>query len=129
MNFLSRDVVFLFPNNRSDLDLFFKNLIEASPKNIIFKDLPSNILATLNIEISGDTCNSLNEFTFKFEGKQTIPYMDLLNTLTKIADFHGLDARFDKKLNYKFVQIPILAQAMLRQFTGFLDSGHNYLLE
>lgn len=108
---------------------FFENLIEASPKRQIFQDLSSNILATLNIEINGETCNSLSEFSFKYEGEKTIPFMDLMNTLTKISDFHGLDARFDSKLNSKYHRIPIVAQSMVRQFLGHFSSGHSFLLK
>lgn len=126
MSFLSREIVFLFPNNYDDMKSFFENLILASSTNTIIR-VPSNILASINVEIPGEVCDSMNSFFFKFEGDETQPYMDMLNTLTKIADFHGLDARFDGHFNNHHF-LPSTAKYLLRQYIGHLGSGHDFLL-
>lgn len=126
MNFLSRDIVFLFPNNNADLDDFYRNIFDASATSYVLQSLPSNILTSLNIEITGNKCDNLGSFTFKYEGAQMLPYLDLINTLTKIADFHGLDSRFDEDFKSRF---PVIFEAMLRQFVGHLNSGHLFLLK
>ena len=129
MAFFSRDIVFLFPDNHDNMNLLLKNIIETSSKNYPIIGIPSNILASINVEIAGDACNSLNSFLFKYEGENTLPYIDLLNTITKIADFHGLDARFDAPSEKGDILLPSIAQSLLRQYSGHLDSGHNYFLK
>ena len=126
MSFLSREIVFLFPNNHDDMKSFFENLLVPSSTNTIIS-VPSNILASINVEIPGEFCNSMNSFFFKYEGDETQPYMDMLNTMTKIADFHGLDARFDRHFNNNHL-LPSMAKSLLRQYIGHLDSGHDFLL-
>lgn len=126
MSFLSREIVFLFPNNQNDMNSFFENLFTPKTNSII--GVPSNILASINVEISGAVCDNLNSFIFKYEGDKTLPFMDLLNTVTKIADFHGLDARFDSFSKKNRFNIPPLGKSLLRQFFGHLNSGHEYLL-
>lgn len=129
MNFLSRDIVFLFPDNHAAMERFYENIFDASSKSKVFKKIPTNILASLNIEINGRECASLDSFIFKYEGDQLLPYMDLINTLTKIADFHGLNARFDGDFKRKISEFPVVFEASLRQFIGHLNSGHSYLLK
>jgi hypothetical protein len=126
MSFLSREIVFLFPNNHDDMNSFFENLMLPSSTSP-FIHVPSNILGSINVEISGEVCNSMNSFSFIYEGDGTHPYMDMLNAITKIADFHGLDARLDGHIkDYYFM--PSIAKSLLRQYMGYLDSGHDYLL-
>lgn len=129
MSFFSRDIVFLFPDNHEAMNLFLKKIIDTSSKNFPIIGIPSNILASINVEIAGDSCNSLNSFLFKYEGENTLPYMDLLNTITKIADFHGLDARFDAPSEKDYFSLPPITQSILRQYSGHLDSGHNLFLK
>lgn len=126
MHFLSREVVFLFPKDHVEMNSFFDNLILPSLTSPVIK-VPSNILASINVEIPGEVCNSMNSFSIKYEGDGTHPYMDLLNTITKIADFHGLDARLDGHSKYNQF-LPVIAKSLLRQFIGYLNSGHDYLL-
>ena len=128
MNFFSREIVFLFSNDRSELEEFFDFGINSSSGSNIFPDVPTNILASINIEIPGKYCNNLNSFVFKYEGDQVIPYMDMVNTLTKIADFHGLHARFDSRFKHEMFPFPSVISAMVRQFVGHLGSTHNFLL-
>lgn len=125
-NFLSREVVFLFPSYSMEMNDFFENLLRASSTSKYFHGIPSNILAALNIEIPGEVCNNLDSFVFKYEGDQTRPYLDFLNTLTKISDFHGLNVRFENNISKK---IPVIAESMVRQFFGNLNHGHDYLLK
>lgn len=126
MSFLSREVVFIFPKDHVEMNSFFDNFILPSSTSPVIK-VPSNILASINVEIPGEVCNSMNSFSFKYEGDGTHPYMDFLNTITKIADFHGLDARLDgHSKNNQF--LPVIAKSLLRQFIGYLNSGHDYLL-
>ena len=130
MNFLSRDVVFLFPKDSSGMEFFFKNLFETTSTGKVFQDLPNNILASLSIEIKGEKCENLDSFVFKYEGDQILPYMDLINTLTKIADFHGLNAKFnDDYFKSKYFDFPVIFESIMRQSTGHLDSGHSSLLK
>ena len=86
MNFLSREIVFLFPNDNID-EFYFWEAFQISSNSKIPYGVPNNILAALNIEIPGKNCNYLDSFIFKYEGDQARPYLDLLNTLTKISDF------------------------------------------
>lgn len=129
MSFFSRDIVFLFPNNHESMNLLLENIIETSSKKYPIIGIPSNILASINIEISGESCNSFNSFLFKYEGENTLPYMDLLNTITKIADFHGLDARFDTPSETDYFSLPSITQSILRQYAGHLDSSHSHFLK
>ena len=126
MNFLSREIVFFFPDDSLDMNNFFENLLKSSSTSKNLSGIPSNILTSLNIEIPGEICNSLNSFIFKYEGEQTRPYLDLLNTLTKISDFHGLNVRFEE---YSTRNTPIIVDAIIRQAFGNSNFGQNYLLK
>lgn len=130
MSFFSREIVFLFPDNHDEMNSFFENLLDTSSSAKPLIGVPSNILASINVEIPGDVCNSLNSFIFQYEGEKTLPYMDMLNTITKIADFHGLNARFDDnfKNNHITLSASAVAKSMLRQYVGHIYSGHKYLL-
>lgn len=109
-----------------DMNDFFENLLRASSTSKSLHGIPSNILAALNIEIPGELCKNMDSFVFKYEGDQTRPYLDFLNTLTKISDFHGLNVRFENTIAQNF---PIIAESMVRQFFGNLNRGHDYLLK
>ena len=126
MNFLSREVVFLFPNVSVDINDFFENLLQSSSTSKALHGIPNNILASLNIEIPGEICNNMDSFVFKYEGDQNRPYLDLLNTLTKISDFHGLNVRFENIINRN---VPLIVEAIIRHFHGNLNTGHKYLLK
>lgn len=126
MNFLSRDLVFVFPDDGFEMIAFFENLLNSSSTGKLFKGIPSNIVAALNIEFPGDVCSNLDSFVFKSEGSQTRPFLDLLNTLTKISDFHGLSVRFENQIPRYF---PKNADSVIRQFFGSLNYGHKALLE
>lgn len=127
-NFLSREIVFLFPNDNLDMNDFFENLLKASSTSKPLPGIPSNILAVLNIEIPGEICSNMDSFVFKYEGDQTRPYLDFLNTLTKISDFHGLNVRFENSNNIA-QNFPIIAESIIRQFLGNSNHGHDYLLK
>ena len=129
MNFFSRDIIFLFSENYSVMENYLRNLLEASSTNKVHYDISSNILAAINVEIPGDVCSNMNSFVFKYEGDQVLPYMDMINTFTKIADFHGLNARFDGGFKTKSSATCPIIQSMIRQFVGYLDCGHNYLIQ
>lgn len=125
MNFLSRDIIFIFSDNQNEFEGLMKNIIDSNGINSVFHNLPTNVLAMLNIEIPGDQCNNLNSFVFKYEGNQVLPFMDMTNTLTKISDFHGLNARFD----YNFHKGLSSLNPLIRQFIGYLTSGHTSVLQ
>lgn len=126
MNFLSREIVFLFPNDNIDTNSIFEKLLKSSSNCEIPYGVPNNILAALNIEIPGKNCNYLDSFIFKYEGDQARPYLDLLNTLTKISDFHGLNVRFDDHNSHN---IPIIADSMIRQVFSSNKYVHTSLLK
>ena len=131
MNFISREVVFLFPSDHIELENFLKNIIATSSKSTSFHNLPTNILASIIIEIPGKLCNNLKSFVFKYEGDKVQLYSDLLNTMTKIADFHGLNANFENSFYFQssLFSFSSVGQAIIRQFLGHLNSVHNYLLQ
>lgn len=128
MNFLSREVVFLFPSDHLELENFLKSIFHTSSKGVSFHNFSTNVLASINIEVSGQLCNNLNSFIFKYEGDRVHPFLDLLNTLTKISDFHELNARFEYDFGLKNSIFSPVSQAIMRQFIGHLNSGHSSLL-
>lgn len=122
MNFLSRDVIFVFPRDKAAMEDFVHSFMNPEIRYPL--EIPNNIIAAVNVEIEGANCHGLDSFIMKYESEAIIPFMDFVNTLTKISDFQGIDLRFDepKKLN-----IPTIASALLRQYAGHLNSSHNIL--
>lgn len=126
--FLSRDVVFVFPESHSSLEDFFNIWINPSSGSKVYIGFPTNILAAINIEITGDFCKNLHSFVFKYEGNNLVPYMDMLNAMAKIADHHNFDISFDSESDRQSNR-PVALTGFLRQFIGYLNSGHKPLLK
>ena len=92
--------------------------------------LPNNVIAAFNIEINGEFCSNFGSFKFAVEGNQLVPYMDMLNTLTKISATQGIKAEFDFPDSVPISEkIPEIYQAYIRSFIGHLSSGHSQFLK
>jgi hypothetical protein len=132
VNFMSRDVVFAFADTPAALEKSISALINPAkckeaeiPSSII----PTNFVAALNIQIKGSPdCLNFGSFKIAPEGNQLLPYMDMLNTLTKIASRQGIKADFDFNSESK-LNIPSIFKYYIRTFLGHTSTPNSFLLQ
>jgi hypothetical protein len=85
-----------FPRDLENVSSFLEAHLSArdSPSN---QDAcPSNILASISVDLGGSYCRNYGKLRIKHTGNQLMPFMDMLNTVTKAAYGYDVQAAFDE---------------------------------
>lgn len=128
---MSRDIVFAFAETPAALEKSISALINPVGSDTPSSIIPTNFVAAFNVQIKGSqSCHNLGSFKIVPEGNQLLPYMDMLNTLTKVASRQGIEAEFDfvGKEDFK-VNFPSIFQSYIRTLLGHTSASHSFLLE
>lgn len=128
-SFLSRDIVVSFPEDHADTVRFVDAFTSPKRPADFVSGFPNNVLAAINVEIQGDVCPNFHSFTIKYEGDQVLPYMDMLNAVAKIANYHNLESKFDESVSSRLpARVPAMLRTAVQHYLGHLDSGHASIL-
>ncbi len=130
---MARDAVFVFAETADELEKSVSTLINPDGKasSIPSSLIPTNYVAAFNIQIKGTkNCLNLEHFKIIPEGNQKLPYLDMLNTLTKVASRQGINADFDFMPASDFkLNMPTIFKSYIRTFVGHTSASHSLLLE